>query len=593
MSAKRKMLNFIYYFKKAWNSSRSYLLINILRNFFNAVISLFNIAGLGIVIDALSSGKSEKTVLFFIFIYVGLNLMITLTNQVILLFENNVMRKTSNVIQFAYMKDSIDIDYHYVQNQKILNLKKRSMIAHPVFSLSILGDIFNYIIQMGGIVVIFLSLSPLFILIIMFMSAVLIWLSMYTQKCDFDFNTEKVENERKLSYIYDVMTKYQYAKEIRINNAKSYIKKKYTDIFSAQIVKLNQLLKRKFGVNLLSTFISVLQSAVMYIYFTYQACYLKINIAQYTVMLASATLFTGVLLKLFKALGTVNNCLKAAEYLREYEDTVNKNSNLNGSNNLSEKKIDFSNSVIRFENVSFKYPDTSYYILKNINVEISEHKRLGIVGLNGSGKTTFIKLILRIYTPTEGKITLNGINISDIPYKQYSEHLGAVLQDYCLFAYSVIENIVFDGVYHSAALTDCIFQSGLAEKVKNLPNGIKTSVYRDLDDDGIEFSGGEGQKLAMARMLYKNADILILDEPSSALDPYAEYELFTHLSDISRGKTTIFISHRLSSVQFCDKIIVLNEGAIIEEGTHKELLNRKGFYSDLYYSQAKYYRKKR
>ncbi|MBS6447453.1 MAG: ABC transporter ATP-binding protein [Clostridiales bacterium] len=224
-----------------------------------------------------------------------------------------------------------------------------------------------------------------------------------------------------------------------------------------------------------------------------------------------------------------------------------------------------------------------------MNLEIPASKKLGIVGLNGSGKTTLIKLMLRLYTPTEGQITLGGVNIAEIPYRQYAKHIGVVLQDFSLFSYSFKENIVFGGAYHPRRMIECIEKSGLSDKIKKLPKGIETSIYRDLDDNGVEFSGGEGQKLAMARAIYKDADMLILDEPSSALDAIAEYELFSRLNEISENKTTVFISHRLSSTLFCDHIVVLNDGMIIEQGNHSSLMQKNGFYANLYHSQAKYY----
>jgi len=569
MNIKQKIKNLVSYFRRAWATSRTYLFVNLIRNIFTASISLINIVGLGTVVDALTSGKSKEDVLQVILVYLSVNLLITLINQALLLWENSAMRKASNVLQYGYMHDCLDVDYHYVQDRKILNLKRKSMNSQPVFSLSVYGECFSYIIQAIGVISIFALLSPIFIGIILVLSAALIWLTIYTQKCDFDFNNDKVEDDRKLTYLYEVMTKYKFAKEIRINNAGAYIENKYKATFMTQIQKLKQLLKKKLGVNLLSVLFSTIQAAIMYLYFTYQVFSSQISIAQYTVM--------------------INNSLKAADFYREYEDTLKNNSVLSDSNRLSEIGLDFSTASLKFENVSFCYPGASDFTLKNIDLEIPASKKLGIVGLNGSGKTTLIKLMLRLYTPTEGKITLGGIDISEIPYRQYAKHIGVVLQDFSLFSYSLKENIVFDGAYHSRRLIECIDKSGLSDKIKKLPKGIETSIYRDLDDNGVEFSGGEGQKLAMARAIYKDADMLILDEPSSALDVIAEYELFSRLNEISENKTTVFISHRLSSTLFCDHIVVLSDGMIIEQGDHSSLMQKNGFYANLYHSQAKYY----
>ena len=257
------------------------------------------------------------------------------------------------------MHDCLDVDYHYVQDRKILNLKRKSMNSQPFFSLSIYGECFNYIIQAIGVISIFALLSPIFVGIILVLSAALIWLTIYTQKCDFDFNNDKVEDDRKLTYLYEVMTKYKFAKEIRINNAGAYIENKYKDTFMIQIRKLKQLLKKKLGVNLLSVLFSAIQAAIMYLYFTYQVFSSQISIAQYTVMLASTTLFTSVLLGIFKDIGMINNSLKAADFYREYEETLKNNSVLSDSNRLSEIDLDFSTASFKFENVSFCYPGAS------------------------------------------------------------------------------------------------------------------------------------------------------------------------------------------------------------------------------------------
>ena len=187
-------------------------------------------------------------------------------------------------------------------------------------------------------------------------------------------------------------------------------------------------------------------------------------------------------------------------------------------------------------------------------------------------------------------ITINGTDIKDIPYKQYSALIGVVLQDYYLFAYSVKENITLETPYDEKKLRSALKESGSDKKIEALKNGIDTSVSKVLDKDGIEFSGGEGQKLALARAIYKNSPILVLDEPTSALDPIAEYELFSRLNDISKNKLTLYISHRLSSTKFCDKIVVLSDGEIAEIGSHNELMDRGGLYCELFTSQAKYYK---
>lgn len=586
---KRIIRNIVFCFRNTWKNSRQYFFATVIKNLFTAIIPLVNIAGLGFTINALVSEEPLASVLKYILGYALIHLAITLATQLLTLWENNAMRKSSNIMQFKYIQDCLDIDYHYVQDGKILNLKQKSMISQPPFFLSHWGNLINYFIQSISVLFIFSVFSPPFTLIIMLLSVLMIMLTIYTQKCDFNFNNSKVEDDRKLDYLYSVMTDYKYAKELRINNAAQFIKNKYIFETKIQIRKLKKLLNKKLGVNSLSIILSIIQTGCMYLYFSHQVFLSQISIAEYSVLISSATLFTSVLLACFSSLGAINSSFKALEFYREYEQVLRENSTLSKSNTLSEINIDFAKANIKFENVSFMYPDATEYVLKNITFDIIAGKKYAIVGLNGSGKTTIIKLILRIYSPTSGKITLNGIDINQIPYRQYISKIACVMQDFALFAYSIKENVIFDGIFDETRFRDCINKSGLKEKISSLPYDINTSLYRELDEEGIEFSGGEGQKLAMARALYKKADIMILDEPTSALDPIAEYELFMRFNDITDNKTTIYISHRLSSTKFCDEIIVIHNNEIAERGNHQMLIENGGLYASLYASQAKYY----
>lgn len=586
---KRIIRNIVFCFRNTWKNSRQYFFATVIKNLFTAIIPLVNIAGLGFTINALVSEEPLASVLKYILGYALIHLAITLATQLLTLWENNAMRKSSNIMQFKYIQDCLDIDYHYVQDGKILNLKQKSMISQPPFFLSHWGNLINYFIQSISVLFIFSVFSPPFTLIIMLLSVLMIMLTIYTQKCDFNFNNSKVEDDRKLDYLYSVMTDYKYAKELRINNAAQFIKNKYIFETKIQIRKLKKLLNKKLGVNSLSIILSIIQTGCMYLYFSHQVFLSQISIAEYSVLISSATLFTSVLLACFSSLGAINSSFKALEFYREYEQVLRENSTLSKSNTLSEINIDFAKANIKFENVSFMYPDATEYVLKNITFDIIAGKKYAIVGLNGSGKTTIIKLILRIYSPTSGKITLNGIDINQIPYRQYISKIACVMQDFALFAYSIKENVIFDGIFDETRFRDCINKSGLKEKISSLPYDINTSLYRELDEEGIEFSGGEGQKLAMARALYKKADIMILDEPTSALDPIAEYELFMRFNDITDNKTTIYISHRLSSTKFCDEIIVIHNNEIAERGNHQMLVENGGLYASLYASQAKYY----
>ena len=587
----KNLRNLHFYFKKAKEMAGAHMVTTMLRSSFFALLSLVDIVGIGIIIDAIISKKSMDTIIQLVLFYVIINLVITLTGHFLTLLENMAMRRATNVLQYQYMRDCLDIDYHYVQNGNVLNLKKNSMRGHPAFSLQRFGECLNALVKLIGTISIFTLLSPLFIVALILVSALIITLTIYTQRCDYKFKLKCTYDERRLQYLYEIMTKYKFAKEIRINNAAGYVSGKYHAIFSEHMKKFSSLLRKKLGVNWLGILLSCLQSALMYFYFTYEASIGAISIADYTVALASTVLFTSALLDLFQSIGSIRNVLDSVDIYRQYEETLEHNSIIRKTIDLPEIKIDIQNAELRFENVYFRYPNADTDTLKNITFSIKKGQRIAIVGLNGAGKTTLIKLLLRLYEPTKGQITLNGVNIMEISYQQYAKYLSTVLQDFALFAYSIKENIVFDGECDDMRLWDSIQKSGLTDKLLKLPQGIETSVYRDLDDCGIEFSGGEGQKLATSRAIYKDAMIFILDEPTSALDPIAEATLFSQFNEITRGKTTLFITHRISSTTFCDELLVISDGTIVEHGSHESLLaNENGIYANLYQTQLQYYK---
>ena len=245
---------------------------------------------------------------------------------------------------------------------------------------------------------------------------------------------------------------------------------------------------------------------------------------------------------------------------------------------------------VEFRNVSFCYPNTDDFALKNISLKFKVGERLAIVGQNGSGKTTFIKLLCRLYEPTEGQILLNGIEISKYDYQEYMHIFSVVFQDFHLLAFPVGQNIAAGGVYDRDKVQSCCRKAGVWERVASMAEGMDTVLYKDLSDAGVEVSGGEAQKLAIARALYRDSAFLILDEPTAALDPLSEYEIYARLNEIVEDRTAVYISHRLSSCRFCDEILVFHKGCLVQQGSHDTLLAQKdGKYRELWDAQAQYY----
>ena len=281
------------------------------------------------------------------------------------------------------------------------------------------------------------------------------------------------------------------------------------------------------------------------------------------------------------------------EGLLEYLDLPNRKKQ--GDRPVDESAVrgsDPAQCVIEFKNVSFRYPGTEEYVLKNVSTKLHAGKRQALVGENGAGKTTFVKLLCRLYDPTEGEILLNGVDIREYDYDQYLKLFSFVFQDFKLFALPLGQNLAADVDVDPEKAEACLKKVSFFDRYKAMPDGLGTFLYKDLSEDGVEISGGEAQKLALARALYKDAPIVVLDEPTAALDPVAEEEIYRNFSAMVEDKTAVYISHRLSSCRFCDEITVFDRGRIVQKGSHAELVrDADGKYAQLWNAQAKYYRK--
>ena len=246
---------------------------------------------------------------------------------------------------------------------------------------------------------------------------------------------------------------------------------------------------------------------------------------------------------------------------------------------------------IECRDVSFRYPGTDTWALRHVNLKFRVGERLAVVGRNGSGKTTFIKLLCRLYDPTEGEILLNGIDIRKYSYEEYLSLFSVVFQDFKLFSFELGQNVAASVEVDEGKAKACLEQAGFGERLRELPKGLHTCLYKDFEEDGVEISGGEAQKIALARALYKDAPFLVLDEPTAALDPVAEYEVYTGFNRMVGNRTAVYISHRLSSCRFCDEIVVFDEGQIVQRGSHESLLSQpNSLYARLWNAQAQYYR---
>lgn len=288
-------------------------------------------------------------------------------------------------------------------------------------------------------------------------------------------------------------------------------------------------------------------------------------------------------------IGIMTNFMQHSLYTDKFREFLNyKIKVIDGS-----KMLDTPENVseIKLINVSFKYNDDTESVLKNINMTIKPNQKIALVGYNGSGKTTLAKIIMRLYDVTEGEVKYGGIDITDYKLKSYRDCIGSVFQDFALFATTIGEKWqgeVYDT--NKEKIIDSLEKSGFSNKLVELPKSIDSFIYREFDAEGVYLSRGEEQKIAISRVFYKPCHVVILDEPSSALEPILEYELNQKMMDVANKKTVIFISHRLSITRNADKIFMLEDGSIIEEGTHEELMNVKGKYAEMFNMQAEKYR---
>ena len=332
--------------------------------------------------------------------------------------------------------------------------------------------------------------------------------------------------------------------------------------------------------------VSVIFTGVVYAFVCLKALAGAFGLGSVTQYVASITKVSGGMSSFVSTLGDMRNNAPFLELTFEFLDIPN---NMYQGSLTVEKRNDRKYEV-EFRNVSFKYPGSENYALRNVNMKFEIGKRLAVVGMNGSGKTTFIKLLCRLYDPTEGEILLNGIDIRKYNYAEYMNIFSVVFQDFKLFSLTLGENVASGSRIDREKVIDCLNKAGFSGRLAEMPNGIDTYLYTDYEKDGVNVSGGEAQKIAIARALYKDSPFIILDEPTAALDPIAEAEIYGKFDEIAGDKTAIYISHRLSSCKFCDEIAVFHEGAVIQQGTHASLVaDESGKYYELWHAQAQYY----
>lgn len=386
---------------------------------------------------------------------------------------------------------------------------------------------------------------------------------------------------RKLNYIAQLANDYKSAKDIRLYSLHSWLKKYFQELIGQNNYLYSKLTKRKILAAFGDLMIILLRDGGAYFYLGYLTLQGSISPATFVLYFSVISEFVSVLEEIVEAFEMITRGNYQANDYRAFLDMEETN---NGSS-----VIDINASkTIEFQDVCFKFPNSKNDILKSINLKIKSGEKIAIVGLNGAGKTTLIKILCGMYHPSSGKVLIDGICSENIQKKSYFSMFSTVFQEISIFPYSIAENIVYEK-RDNLLLDKCCKDANIYSKIVSLKNKYETKLIRNVYEDAVDFSGGEMQKLALARAIYKKSGILVLDEPSAALDPISEEKLYMKYSEFAKNKTSVFISHRLASTRFCDRIILLENGFIVEEGTHQELMNRNGKYANLYLVQSKYY----
>ncbi|WP_440961812.1 ABC transporter ATP-binding protein [Paenibacillus nitricinens] len=412
-------------------------------------------------------------------------------------------------------------------------------------------------------------------------------LSLRAKRYEYKHEQQLSELERKKKYYSDIMQDFTFGKEIRINSFNSTLVFLYNlSVQNRQKIQ-SAISNFYFKSDSLDIVIRLFREGIVYGYLAYLYLHQRITIGDFVMYTTAVAGFSGVLQGIMKDLAHLRTQNLYIEGLRNFLEIEQGEQDEGTSLPLPKGPY-----TIEFRKVSFTYPGSNHPVFNKISFIIPPHQRLAIVGHNGAGKTTLIKLLSRLYEPDSGEIMLNGINIKRFAKTDFWKLFSTVFQEIHVLAFSLAENVSLKEQSESDSLRiyDSLEKAGLSEKVASLKLGILTPMQKLLDDEGVEFSGGENQRMMLARALYKNGELIILDEPTAAVDPIAEFNLYTKFNGMIGERTALYISHRLSSTRFCDQILYMEQGEISEAGTHNELLERSGKYNQMYQIQAQYYK---
>ncbi len=553
--------------------------------------ALINVIFVKKIIDSVSDKKDMKEILYII-LYTGIIYIILMIYDGIINFYNAVKR--TNIIgkiQRLLLDKASHIDLLCYDDPKFYNAYVKAAEqgdSQLILCVDTIAEVSANILSMlliGGIV---FSVDPIIALFPFASFFISILTQVYINKQLYKYDMEKAVINRKSMYSKRVFYQADYAKELKMTN----IRKPLKFQFELSIKELRELAD-KYGMKLCVLYLIYWIFSYTFFSFFCTPIYLAwgVLVANTLTMGSMASMnnasnrMRGFLLVLNQTFAKIHNMGLYSENFKKFIEYETSLENINELYALPDKPCE-----ITINNLCFKYSTNSDFVLENVSMNIKPYEKIAIVGYNGAGKSTLIKLILNLYKPDIGTITYNNINIKDYNTHAYRRRFATIFQDFQIYAASIKDNIIMnDCTYDEFLLDKSIKNCELSYKIDDLPQGIQTQIHREFCDDGTVLSGGESQKLAMARVFYSNAPVIIMDEPSSALDPLAEYELNKNIFDHSKNKTVIFISHRLSTTRFVDRIYMFDSGKIVEQGTHDELITLNGKYASMYSAQAEKY----
>lgn len=498
--------------------------------------------------------------------------------------------RLNNYFTMQMSLHSMGMDFQLTEDKEALDQLEKARTGMSWYSGGAYGiaeQIFMFVgngIKIVGLVAIITLHAPLLLLVIAIYAVFNGILTSGRNQVELTAYSRLSRINRLFGYFGWEMVDFRFGKDVRLYDARRMLVKKWEE----NTAKSNEAWKwqadKEYPYALAAEGATLLRSLITYFYAGFLVIRRIISVGTFTQMISAAGALDATLGGMvWNVQELLKRCNYAYEYVlfMEYPEAIPKGT----------RPVEKGEHRLEFRNVSFAYPGTDRMVLENVNITVEPGEHLSVVGLNGAGKTTFIKLLCRLYDPVAGEILMDGVNIKEYDYQEYMKQFAPVFQDFKLFGFSIAENIAFEGA-KTAELRELLGLVELDTMVEKLEKGADTTVFRVFDEEGVEPSGGEQQKMAIARALYKNAPVIILDEPTAALDPVAEYEIYRQFHTLVGGRTAFYISHRLSSCRFCDRIAVFDGGKIVEYGRHEELVGIPGgIYAKMFEAQAKYYRK--